>query len=31
MSPDALQTWMEAFAHHLRQARPLVWLDLGSG
>jgi ubiquinone/menaquinone biosynthesis C-methylase UbiE len=31
MSPDALQTWMEAFAHHLPKTRPLVWLDLGSG
>ena len=31
MSPDALQTWMEAFAHHLPEIRPLVWLDLGSG
>ena len=31
MSPDALQTWMEAFASHLPQTRPLVWLDLGSG
>lgn len=31
LSPDALQTWMEAFARHLPQKRPLVWLDLGSG
>lgn len=31
MSPDALQTWMQAFARHLPQTRPLVWLDLGSG
>jgi SAM-dependent methyltransferase len=31
MSPDALQTWMEAFARHLPRIRPLVWLDLGSG
>ena len=31
MSPDALQTWMEAFARHLPATRPLVWLDLGSG
>ena len=31
MSPNALQTWMEAFAHHLPETRPLVWLDLGSG
>jgi len=31
MSPDALQTWTEAFARHLPEARPLVWLDLGSG
>lgn len=31
MSPDALRTWMEAFAHHLPETRPLVWLDLGSG
>jgi len=31
MSPDALQTWMEAFTRHLPETRPLVWLDLGSG
>jgi ubiquinone/menaquinone biosynthesis C-methylase UbiE len=31
MSPDALHTWMEAFARHLPETRPLVWLDLGSG
>src|SRR4051794_23933330 len=31
MSPDARQTWMEAFARHLPETRPLVWLDLGSG
>lgn len=31
LSPEALQTWMEAFARHLRGTRPLVWLDLGSG
>jgi len=31
MSPDALQTWMEAFARHLPDTRPLAWLDLGSG
>jgi ubiquinone/menaquinone biosynthesis C-methylase UbiE len=31
MSHDALQTWMEAFARHLPETRPLVWLDLGSG
>lgn len=31
MSPNALQTWMEAFARHLPEIRPLVWLDLGSG
>ncbi|RZS43119.1 methyltransferase family protein [Herbihabitans rhizosphaerae] len=31
MSPDALRTWMEAFARHLPQSRPLAWLDLGSG
>jgi ubiquinone/menaquinone biosynthesis C-methylase UbiE len=31
MSPNALQTWMEAFARHLPETRPLVWLDLGSG
>lgn len=31
MSPDALQAWMEAFARHLPETRPLVWLDLGSG
>ena len=28
MSPDALQTWTEAFAHHLPRTRPLAWLDL---
>jgi SAM-dependent methyltransferase len=27
----ALQTWVGAFARHLPPARPLVWLDLGSG
>ena len=31
MSPDALRTWMEAFARHLPESQPLVWLDLGSG
>jgi ubiquinone/menaquinone biosynthesis C-methylase UbiE len=31
MSPNALRTWMEAFARHLPETRPLVWLDLGSG
>jgi len=31
MSPDALQTWMQAFGRHLPETRPLVWLDLGSG
>jgi SAM-dependent methyltransferase len=31
MSPAALHTWMEAFARHLPETRPLVWLDLGSG
>ncbi len=31
ISPDALQTWMNAFARHLPERRPLVWLDLGSG
>src|SRR2546422_830068 len=31
MSDDALQTWTEAFARHLPEKRPLVWLDLGSG
>lgn len=31
MSPDALHTWMGAFARHLPENRPLVWLDVGSG
>jgi ubiquinone/menaquinone biosynthesis C-methylase UbiE len=31
LSPDALRTWMAAFARHLPQTRPLTWLDLGSG
>lgn len=31
ISPDALQTWMAAFARHLPETRPLAWLDLGSG
>jgi ubiquinone/menaquinone biosynthesis C-methylase UbiE len=31
MSPAALHLWMQAFARHLPQARPLAWLDLGSG
>lgn len=31
MSPEALQAWIGAFARHLPETRPLVWLDLGSG
>jgi ubiquinone/menaquinone biosynthesis C-methylase UbiE len=31
MPPDALQIWMDAFARHLPEKRPLAWLDLGSG
>ncbi len=31
MSSAALQTWMEVFARHLPETRPLAWLDLGSG
>jgi SAM-dependent methyltransferase len=31
MSPVARQIWMDAFARHLPEKRPLVWLDLGSG
>jgi ubiquinone/menaquinone biosynthesis C-methylase UbiE len=31
LSPDALKTWVEAFARRLPETRPLVWLDLGSG
>lgn len=31
MAPDALETWMNAFAVHLPRTRPLVWLDVGSG
>ncbi|MGK5739889.1 class I SAM-dependent methyltransferase [Micromonospora sp. URMC 103] len=31
MSPEALRTWTAAFARHLPETRPLVWLDLGSG
>jgi ubiquinone/menaquinone biosynthesis C-methylase UbiE len=31
MAPEALSTWMEAFARHLPERRPLCWLDLGSG
>jgi ubiquinone/menaquinone biosynthesis C-methylase UbiE len=31
LSPGALHTWMEAFARHLPETRPLAWLDLGSG
>jgi SAM-dependent methyltransferase len=31
MAPEALHTWITAFARHLPQARPLFWLDLGSG
>ena len=31
MSPEALQTWTQAFAHHLPRTRPLLWVDVGSG
>lgn len=31
LSPEALRTWMEAFASRLPERRPLAWLDLGSG
>jgi ubiquinone/menaquinone biosynthesis C-methylase UbiE len=31
MSPEARHSWMGAFARHLPETRPLVWLDLGSG
>ena len=31
MQPDALHTWMEAFARHVPDTRPVAWLDLGSG
>ena len=31
MSPDATRTWIDAFARHLPETRPLAWLDLGSG
>jgi ubiquinone/menaquinone biosynthesis C-methylase UbiE len=31
MSLDARQTWLDAFARHLPETRPLIWLDLGSG
>lgn len=31
MPVDAQQVWMTAFARHLPPARPLAWLDLGSG
>jgi SAM-dependent methyltransferase len=31
MPPEALHTWMAAFARHLPRTRPLAWLDLGSG
>jgi SAM-dependent methyltransferase len=31
MSPGALQHWMEAFARHLPDRRPLSWVDVGSG
>ena len=31
MSPDASRKWMDAFARHLPETRPLSWLDLGSG
>jgi hypothetical protein len=29
MSPEALQSWIEALARHLPETRPLAWLDLG--
>lgn len=31
MPRDALRTWIDAFARHLPEVRPLAWLDLGSG
>jgi ubiquinone/menaquinone biosynthesis C-methylase UbiE len=31
MSPEAIDTWMAAFARHLPPTRPLAWLDAGSG
>lgn len=31
MSSVALGAWMDAFAGHLPETRPLAWLDLGSG
>lgn len=31
MSSVARKSWMEAFARHLPEMRPVVWLDLGSG
>ncbi len=31
MLPEALRTWMEAFARHVPETRPMAWLDLGSG
>jgi ubiquinone/menaquinone biosynthesis C-methylase UbiE len=31
MTPDSLAAWTAAFARHLPPARPLSWLDLGSG
>jgi ubiquinone/menaquinone biosynthesis C-methylase UbiE len=31
MSPDAVQTWVDAFARHLPDTRPLTWVDVGSG
>jgi ubiquinone/menaquinone biosynthesis C-methylase UbiE len=31
MPSDARQAWIEAFARHLPETRPLAWLDLGSG
>jgi SAM-dependent methyltransferase len=31
MPTEALETWMQSFARHLPDTRPLAWLDLGSG
>ena len=31
LPPDAIEAWMQAFARHVRQQRPLSVLDLGSG
>jgi ubiquinone/menaquinone biosynthesis C-methylase UbiE len=31
LTPEAQHTWMETFARHLPESRPLTWLDLGSG